>query len=390
MRKTSNKKVLIVATAFLAILCGPFCVAHSADSIRLGLVGPFTGGLAIAGADMTRGFNQAVEEINSRGGINGKKIEPYTANDEGVPAKSVNAVESLVVRDEVLCVIGSYSSSCTLANMRVTQRNKTPEICPISVATEITESGNQFIFRNAATNPMQIGQLADYAMKTKGLKRVGVIYVNTDFGRGIRDVWAQKAKQYGIDLVADIPIQESDTDFFSYLTKVKEINPEAVLVGANITQATQIVLQADNIGLKSELLGVGTFSDDEFWQLTKGKAEGIVHVSYFEPESQDPKIRKFAQDFKERYNKYPGMFAAAVYEAVYIFEDAAKRAGADGCKDLEKCRMAIRDALAATKNLPGVQGGPTSFASDGQADKKVYIVQWHGGKRTILVDPDKK
>ena len=384
--KVSGKGLSVVFAIFLLLLLNTSAMAI--ETIKLGLVGPFTGGLAIPGADMKRGAQLAVNEINAKGGINGKKIELFMANDEGVPAKSVNAVEKLVIKDKSLIVIGTYSSSCTLANMRVTKKYKVPQICPISVATAITESGNSFIFRNCATNPMQVGQLADYTIKNFGLKRIGILFVNTDYGRGIRDVWAEKAAEYKIDLVADMPIHESDTDFFSYLTKIKNTNPDALLVGANITQATQIVLQAKNLGLESRIFGVGTFSDDEFWELTKGKAEGIVHISYFEPQSPNPKIRKFAEDFKAKYNKFPGMFAAAVYEAVYIAEDAVKRAGTD-FSDLKKWRLAVRDALAATKDLPGVQGGDTTFGPDGQADKKVYIVRWEKGKRVILYPPQK-
>ena len=82
------------------------------------------------------------------------------------------------------------------------------------------------------------------------------------------------------------------------------------------------------------------------------------------------------------------MFAAAVYEAVYIAEDAVKRAGTD-FSDLKKWRLAVRDTLASTKDLPGVQGGATTFGPDGQADKKVYIVRWEKGKRVILYPPQK-
>ena len=382
--KTSGKCLSIAFATFLFVLMAMPTMA--AETVRLGLVGPFTGGLAIPGADMKRGAELAVAEINAKGGINGQKIDLFMENDEGVPAKSVNAVEKLVIKDKCLTVIGAYSSSCTLANMRVTEKYKVPQICPISVATAITTSGNPFIFRNCATNPMQVGQLADYTIPTFGLKRIGVIYVNTDYGRGIRDVWSQKAAEYKIQMVVDMPVSESDTDFFSNLTKVKDINPDALLVGANITQATQIVLQAKNLGLHSRIFGVGTMSDNEFWDLTKGKAEGIVHISYFEPESPNQRIRKFAKDFNAKYNKVPGMFAAAVYEAVYIAEDAVKRAGSN-LSDLGKWRLAVRDALASTKDLPGVQGGPTTFGPDGQADKKVYIVRWEKGKRVILYPP---
>jgi branched-chain amino acid transport system substrate-binding protein len=383
-----NTKLKLFGLLIIIFVLGVSYPSIGAEKIKLGLVGPFTGGLAIPGADMKRGAQLAVEEINSKGGINKREIELFIENDEGVPAKSVNASEKLVIKDNVLTVIGSYSSSCTLANMKVTQKYEVPQICPISVATAITQSGNKFIFRNCATNPMQIGQLADYAISAFKLKRVGVMYVNTDFGRGIRDVWAEKAAQYKIQLAVDLPCHESDTDFFSYLTKVKGINPDAILIGANITQATQIVLQSKNLDLRSQILGVGTFSDNEFWELTKGKGEGIVHISYFEPESPDPKIRQFAKDFEKQFNKVPGMFAAAVYEALYIFEDAVKRVGTD-FTDMKKWRLAMREAIASTKNLPGVQGGPTTFGPDGQADKKVYIVRWQQGKRVILYPPQK-
>lgn len=379
MGKLSAVLVLVLFVAGIVAGCGG---GASKEPIKIGAIAPLTGPCAKPGNSMKEGIELAVEEINKAGGIEGRSLQVFFEDDASVPAQSVAAAEKLTTKDEVVLVIGAYNSSCVLAHMKVTEREKTPQIDPVAVATAITESGNKWMFRNCATNPMQVNQLADYIFNNMPLKKFAVIHENTDYGKGIAEVFVAAAQKYGATITNVEAYNTGDTDFYAQLTKIKAAAPEALLIGGNLTEGSQITRQAKEIGLSVQLFGLGGLSTPEFDQLAAGSNEGMIVSSYFESETANPLARQFIEAYKAKYNKDPDMFAAASYEAVYIAKEALTRAGTKH-KDLAAWRQAVRDELAKIKDLPGVQG-PTTFDEKGQADKKVFIVQWQNHKKVIL------
>ena len=379
--------IFLLSRAFVLSLLS-FPAFAGKGVIKIGMIGPMSGPCAFQGSSMKKAAEMAVDEINKKGGILGKKIKLIIEDDESTPVKAVNAAQKLVTKDQVLAVVGHYNSSCTLASMEVTQRNKVPHLCPISVAAAITGQGYKYIFRNCATNPMQVGQLADYVTQNMGKKgkenRVAIIYEQTDYGKGIMEVFKKKVSAVpGWKVVAIEVYKPGDTDMIAQLTKIKATKPDFMLVGGNMTEVAQIVRQAKEIGLKTQLLALGGVSTDKFVKLAgKENIEGMVNTSYFETTSKNPLAQKFVKNYRARYHSDPDMFAAAVYEAFYILDYAIKKTGVK-YKSIKKWRKALRDVLANIKDLPGVQG-PTTFGPNGQADKKVYIVRWENGKRVII------
>ncbi|MDI6895645.1 MAG: ABC transporter substrate-binding protein [Bacillota bacterium] len=373
--------VLVLAVFVTGVLVGCGGGA-SKEPIKIGVIAPLTGTCAKPGTSMKEGVELAVEEINKAGGIDGRTLQPTFEDDASVPAQSVAAAEKLTTKDEVVLVIGAYNSPCVLAHMKVTEREKTPQIDPVAVATAITESGNKWIFRNCATNPMQVNQLADYIFQNMPLKKFAVIHENTDYGRGIAEVFVEATRKYGGTITNVEAYNVGDTDFYAQLTKIKAAAPEALLIGGNLTEGAQITRQAQEVKLNVQLFGLGGVSTPEFDQLAAGSNEGMIVTSYFEAGAANPLARKFIEAYKARYAKDPDMFAAASYEAVYIAKEALTRAGTKH-KNLAEWRQAVRDELAKVKDLPGVQG-PTTFDEKGQADKKVFIVQWRNHKKVIL------
>ena len=156
--KKSPLFILVIALFVFSILvsgCGGTTPSSKVDSIKFGIIGPYTGPNAKPGQSMKQGVNLAVEEINKAGGVKGKKLEPMFEDDASVPAQSVSATEKLITKDEVSFLIGTFNSATTLADMKIIEREKVPMLVPIAVAIQITESGNKWVFRNSATNPMQ-------------------------------------------------------------------------------------------------------------------------------------------------------------------------------------------------------------------------------------------
>ncbi len=383
-----GKKGLFWVAIAVSLAASASIPAFAADTIKIGMIGPLTGPCAYYGASMTKAAEMAVEEINGKGGVKGKRIALIIEDDESSPVKAVNAAQKLITRDQILAMIGHYNSSCTLASMAATQKNHIPHVNPISTAIEITSQGHRYIFRNCATNPMQVKQLADYVianMKKPGrINKTAILYELTDHGKGIMESFRDNIKAApGFEITNIEVYKPGDTDMIAQLTKIKGNPPDFLLFGGNLTEVAQSIRQAKEIGLKTQFLGLGSVSNDKFLELAgKENIEGMVNVSYFETTAQNPTAKAFIVNYRKRHKADPDMFAAAVYEAVYILEHAIGKTGAS-YPSLPKWREALRDAIAGIKDLPGVQG-PTTFGPDGQADKKVLVMRWENGKRFIL------
>jgi branched-chain amino acid transport system substrate-binding protein len=350
------------------------------EPIKFGVIGSYTGPNAKPGQSMKQGVQLAVDEINKAGGAGGQMIEPIFEDDASVPAQSVSATEKLVTKDEVRFLIGTFNSSTTLADMKVIDREKIAMLVPIAVAIDITESGNKWVFRNSATNPMQAVQLMNYIYNNSKNRKFAVIHENTDYGKGL----ASAVTKYITDKKDQFTAESysiGDTDFYAQLTKFKNNKPDAIIIAGNLSEGSQITRQAKELGIKSQLYGFGGLSSYDYNNLAGDADEGLICTSYFEVNTPNPLARQFVNAYKTKYGVPPDMFAAAIYESVYIAKNAIEKSGA--AKDLAGFRSGMREALAATKDLPGVQG-PTTFDAKGQATKEVMIVQWQKGEKKIL------
>ena len=354
--------------------------AAKKDPLKFGVIGSYTGPNAKPGQSMKQGVTLAVEEINKAGGVKGRMLEPLFEDDASVPAQSVSATEKLISKDEVSFLIGTFNSATTLADMKVIERDKVPMLVPIAVAIEITESGNKWVFRNAATNPMQAEQLMNYVYNNTKGRKFAVVHENTDYGKGL----ATAVKNYVGAKGGEVAMESysiGDTDFYAQLTKIKNNQPDGIIIAGNLSEASQITRQVKELAIPSQLYGFGGLSSFDYNKIASGSNEGLICASYFENASPNPLAQQFIKAYKEKYNVDPDMFAAAIYEAVYIAKASAEKMG--DTKDMAAFRTALRDELAKIKDLTGVQG-PTTFDAKGQADKQVMIVQWTGGQKKIL------
>jgi branched-chain amino acid transport system substrate-binding protein len=377
-RSTAVLVVLLMVVGFVATGCQGG--GGKKEPIKFGVIGPYTGPNAKPGQSMKQGVQLAVDEINKAGGVGGQMIEPIFEDDASVPAQSVSATEKLVTKDEVRFLIGTFNSATTLADMKVIDREKIPMLVPIAVAIDITESGNKWVFRNSATNPMQAEQLMNYIYNNSKNRKFAVIHENTDYGKGLASAVIKYITDKGGQFSAE-SYSIGDTDFYAQLTKFKNNRPDAIIIAGNLSEGSQITRQAKELGIKSQLYGFGGLSSYDYNNLAGDADEGLICTSYFEVSTSNPLARQFVNAYKTKYGVPPDMFAAAIYESVYIAKNAIEKSGA--AKDLAGFRSGMRETLAATKDLPGVQG-PTAFDAKGQATKEVMIVQWQKGEKKIL------
>lgn len=149
------KKVLgTVALAMAGLFAFTGCGEKAAETVKIGAIGPLSGAVAVYGVDCLNGINLAAEEINAAGGINGKKIEIISEDDEGAPEKSVNAYKKIVTKDKAKLIIGSLTSGCTKAITSLAQAQKVLMIAPAATDPSITTAGD-YVFRACFIDPFQ-------------------------------------------------------------------------------------------------------------------------------------------------------------------------------------------------------------------------------------------
>jgi branched-chain amino acid transport system substrate-binding protein len=331
----------------------------------------FTGSTATFGESTFKGIQLATEEINAQGGINGRKVVLYQEDDRSDAQEARSAVTKLIQRDHVVAVLGEVASSRSLAAAPICQESKIPMISPSSTNPQVTQVGD-YIFRVCFIDPFQGAVMAKFAAETLRVKRVAVLTdVKNDYSVGLAQYFKETFTQLGGQIVAEKSYSEGDPDFRAQLTAIKAANPEAIFVPGYYSEVGTIARQARELGIRVPFLGGDGWDSPKLIEGAGNALEGSYFSNHYSHESTDPAVQGFVRKFKQRYNgQVPDALAALGYDAANILFDAIQRAGST---DPSK----IRDALAQTKDFPGVTGKIT-IDSDRNAVKPAVILQVRG------------
>ncbi|MGC8972355.1 MAG: ABC transporter substrate-binding protein [bacterium] len=391
---TLSATILIIAV-IIAIFVAFYIYSRPVTEekvLKIGVITPLTGALSYGGNDLKQGAELAAEEINSQGGIKvGNtiyKIQLIIEDDEGKPDKGTLAAQKLITQDNVFAIVGSYSSTVTLAMQPTIMENKRLLVVPVAVATKITDAGYKYTFRVCANQRMQTTQNAEWVYNNLKPKTFAVLLENSDYGREGGQIWSSYMESRGVKKLAEEYFNIGSVDFYSQLSKIKAADPDVIFTIANTNDAANILKQAKEIGLNKQFVMLGGVAMDEFLKLAGENALGLVHLSYFEATSKRPKVAAFVDAFKKRWGRSPAMYAAGAYDAVYAIKYAIEKAGK---LDVD----AVADAMR-TLDFEGVQGR-IFFDDKGQAQTKVLVVQVqrvqdgvNGLGRVILYPPEDK
>ncbi|MHA1757143.1 MAG: ABC transporter substrate-binding protein, partial [Promethearchaeota archaeon] len=220
---------------------------------------PLTGDAALYGQSIKKGIDIAVAEINKTGGIKGRKILVIYEDSKALPAEGVTAFKKLINIHNVPAVIGDAVSSVTLAIAPIAEKDKIVVLSPLSSAPAITHAGD-FIFRNVPSDLFGGKVAAYFAVKHQCWTSLAILYINNDFGVGLKEVFSDVVESLGGKIVASEAYEQGSTDFRTQLSKIKETDPDAIfLVGYR--EAPQILIQAKEKGIKAKFLGTGLLED---------------------------------------------------------------------------------------------------------------------------------
>jgi len=350
-----------------------------AKEIVVGASAALTGKYARNGQDQLDGFNMWVEEVNARGGMLGQKVRLVHYDDESTPATGQKLYEKLITDDQVDLLIGPYSSDVAMAASTVAEKYNFPMVSSGASATEIWTRGYKNIFGLYTPGSTYMEQVLEYA-KSKGLKRVALIYQNTAFPRDVANGVRAKIKALKMDLVFDEEYGKDSTDFTSTTIKIKAKKADVVIGASYLPDSTAFVRQAKENHLYAKIFAfaVGPALPD-FGANLGLDAEGVMGNTHWEPTLNIPGAKDFAQRYTKKYGREPGYHAAGGYGAGQVLEAAVKKAGAI---DKDKLRKALTEL-----DIVSAFGRYKVDSNGMQVGKPGYTVQWISGVRQLILPP---
>ncbi len=361
--------VCLAAFAAVTVSCES---KGSNKEILVGEYGSLTGGIATFGISTRDGSQLAFDDINSRGGVLGQKIKLLVEDDQSKPEEAGTVVNKLIHQDHVVAMIGHVASSHSLAAAPICQAEKIPMISPSSTNPRVTQVGN-YIFRVCFLDTFQGAVMAKFAHDTLKVQDVAILVdVRSDYSVGLQTFFGQAFKKLGGKIVSEQSFSQGDSDFRAQLTAIKAANPQAIYVPGYYTEVGTIVHQARELGITVPFLGSDGWDSPKLWEIGGTALNGCYFSNHYATDDPSPVVQKFVTDYKAKYKQLPDALAALAYDAARILADAMTRAGSS---DGEK----VRDAIASTKDFPGVTGN-ISINQDRNAVKSAVIVKVENGK----------
>jgi branched-chain amino acid transport system substrate-binding protein len=369
-----KRLIVILIVSVLIIGCGrqPNSNERDRTPIKIGFFGDLSGPTFNFGQSAKNGMLMAADQINQAGGINGRPIDVVIDDDHGSPEQAAELTGKLINQDHVVSIIAAGTSGNSRAAAPKAQAAHIPMISPSSTDPAVTQVG-EYIFRACFVDAFQGEVMARFAAQTLGAKKAAILFdFNSPYGRGLTEFFELSFAKLGGQIVAKPSYMQGDTDFKGQLSTIQVNEPDVIYIPGYYNDVAVIAKQARAAGLKQPLLGADGWDAPELWPLA-GDALNISYITtHYSADDPSPAIQTFVHEYKQRYgNLVPDAHAALAYDATRVLANAIERAGST-----EPAK--IRDALAATKDFPGVTG-VIGMDSERNAVKPAVVLKLQDG-----------
>lgn len=334
---------LVLAFSMLATGCG------GASTIKIGVIMPITGQVAAYGTQSVNALQMFKDEINAAGGINGKQIELIVEDDEANPEKTKTAFTKLATQDKVVAIVGALTSKCSLAITADAQARNIVMISPSSTNDTVTDAGDA-IFRACYNDSFQGQVVAQFSFETLGAKKAAILFDNTnDYSKGVATNFKEKITALGGEVVAEESYATGDVDFSAQITKIKELNPDVILVSDYYSTVSVIGKQVRDAGITVPMVGADGW--DEITNNAGDEMLDCYYSNHYSPEADDAEVKKFVAAYQAKYNgETPNALAALAYDSLNILTDAIAKSEATDAAKL-KAAMMSTDKKYVTGNV---------------------------------------
>ena len=345
MRRMVSLILVLIGTFSLSI-----SLATAQETYKVGAAFALSGSIAVYGEGFKKVIDMAVEEVNASGGIKGKKVEIVYEDNKSTPKDCVTAVRKLITVDKVPVLFGPAGSSNFMAAAPVAQENKVVMLSAQGAAPALTKAG-EYIFRVFPSDILQGKGVSELCVRL-GYKDVPVMYVNNDWGLGLKNSFVENFKKAGGKVTDEIPYDENKSDYRAELIRATKGNPKATVNLTYIKEGAVMFKQAYEMGIKTQWICGSAARAPKLVELAGKAVEGIIGTYPF-VSHETKEYKSFLAAYKKKYgdDKIP-IFGDYNYDMVFITAKAIEKGGytPDG----------IRKALfEVAKGYRGVTGDKT-------------------------------
>jgi branched-chain amino acid transport system substrate-binding protein len=343
---------------------------------RIGAYLSLTGESKAFGVDAKEGVDLALEQVNARGGVNGRPVEVIYRDDMGLVDQTSAQVLALIQHDEVVALLGEVSSVRSRAGGIVANRLGVPMIAPGATHPNVTRVG-EFVFRACFTDDAQARAAAEYLVTTSQKKRIAVLFAPEDtYSTVLTQAFRKEVIRLGGQIVVEEALYQRETDFTVHLAEISRHQPDIIYAPLYYNTMSLLAAQAKAAGMRGDLFfgGDGWDADD---LLGAGAAlEGAAFTSHWVVDAPWPPSRAFVAAYRARYHQDPSSVVALSFDTLKLLADAFGRSADD-------TRKGVRQAIQDTRGFVGATGRLT-MGQDRDPVRDIVVVQIKGGHFAYL------
>ncbi|MDO6966713.1 ABC transporter substrate-binding protein [Rhizobium alvei] len=366
------RKLLSTAAILLACTAVP-----ALAELKVGSIVELSGPGAAAGTNFRDGVKMGFEEINAAGGILKEPVSVLEYDSQTDPQVS-RAMVQKAIDDGIYAITGTVFSSSTVVNMMVAKQYGIPQFTG-SEAPSITAKGNPYIFRTAFGSQKGVPKLVKYMIEKMGVKKVGVAWANTEFGKGGHQAFLDEAQKAGLEIVVDVPSEQAQADFSADVLKLKNSDAEAFFVYYTEEESARFLREARKQGLDKPLLGETTLIGHKVIELAGDAANGAMGHVGLTPDADIPALKEMVERFKTKFKYTPDHNAIKGYIAAWTLKYVTEMVGSPDSKAIAEKMHGL--TLKASE-YPGVLMD-VSWDETGEMSRESFFVKVENGKQVV-------
>ena len=370
-------RLIILAGLCSAALLTGAAYAQSGAPIKIADVAELSGGGATVGNNWKNGIDLAVEEINAKGGILGRKIEVSHADSQSNPGVARAQVQKALDGEPYVLLGPGYSGSVKVTAPLAAEAGITQIMG--GEAAELTQAGNKFLFRTSFGQQSSMPKGAKYINDELKAKSVAVVWVNNDFGRGGRDVITKEFNRLGIKVAADLSTEAGQADFAADVSKIKAAAPDAVFIYVNEEESARILKEIKRQGVTAPLIGETTLVGQKVIELAGDAANGARGHVGLTTDAPVEAVKAFRDRFVKKYNYVPDHNGLKGYLAIYMVKATTEKMGKVDSKAFADTLHGLTIKTSAEPNILM----DVTFDQNGDIDRQGFLVEVVEGKQVV-------
>ena len=352
--------------------------------IVIGTVGDQSGVTAVQGVNNADALRMVFDEVNAKGGINGRKVKFIVEDNQYQVPRAVQAMNKLLNNDHIFLAIDDGGTPMNDANMPAQFAKNVPNVNPLTAARSMYEPYNKLKFAQFASYYDEMRAAVKYFAEKKGRKAFCVMYQDSDFGKDVLAGVVAQTEAMGMKVVATTAHRPTDTDFNAAVGKLKDANCDTIMLGTIVRDTNIIVQTVRKLGWNVDLVGQFAAYDTAVASLPGGATDGMYCMTpalYVYPDDPRPEVQDFAKRYKAKFGRDPNFHGEVGYTSGQIVVLALQRAGRDLTVD------SFIQAMESIHDYKDIFGSVLSYGpNQHHASTSSFLTVVKGG-RWVPVEP---